>query len=312
MSTERSKYATTRQVSGLPKRGLPTDRLSMRIPNKFDAAHTAAEKHGQDNWKVKVLCVIHSAAVEYTMMLLLMLDVIILFVELYLQGLYPPCHIITRDAISCCPSTYGLDAEAAHSATSEEHSNATDANRFLRFLEEEAHSGHHSLCAAPTAEYNEYEAGCDEHKWLAVHTVEEVLFVFTVTILSVFFIENMLMIMVLQTAYFKQFFYVLDFLIVTVSLALEIAFAVIHRDLLYALSGLLIFARVWRFVRIGHGLIEITAEYQAKEKEALMDYAKELEEKLTENSIDLPVKSSDVKLIENALQAKEESIQERP
>jgi hypothetical protein len=273
----------------------------MRIPSNYDAMHTAAERHGHDHWKVKVLGFIHSPAVEYTMTALLLLDVAILFVELYLQGMFPPCSTIIRDAISCCPPTYELDAEAAHNATSDEHADATDANHFLRFLEEASHGGQHSFCPAPTVEYRDHEAGCDEHKWETVHTTEEVLFALTIAILSVFFIDNILTIIVLQRAFFKQFFYVLDFFIVTVSLALEIAFRVIHRDLLVALTGLLIFARVWRFVRIGHGLIEITAEYQAKEKEALMDYVNELEEKLKENSIDLPAKSSGVTRIESAL-----------
>jgi hypothetical protein len=227
-------------------------------------------------------------------------------------------NVVIRDAISCCPATYEFDAEAAHSATADEHSNATDTQHFLRFLEEASHSEHHSLCPPPTVEYREHEAGCDPHKFQTVHTVEDVLFIFTVTILSVFFIENLTMIMVLQTAYFKQFFYVLDFVIVTISLALEIAFAVVQQELLYALSGLLIFGRVWRFVRIGHGLIEVTAEFQAKEKEALMDYAKELEELLTDKGVDLPEKSGEVKRIEHALHgtehgeiSKEEAIPEK-
>jgi hypothetical protein len=296
----------TRRPSSFRGKGLPTNRFSMRIPANYDAAHTATEKHGKDHWKVKVLAFIHSPAVEYTMMVLLLLDVCILFVELYLQGLYPTCSIIIRDAISCCPATYELDAEAAHSATADEHYNATDPQHFLlRFLEEASHSEHSSLCPAPTVEYTEHEAACDPHKYQTVHTVEDVLFIFTITILSAFFIENLIMIMVLQTAYFKQFFYVLDFCIVTISLALEIAFAVVREELLFALSGLLIFARVWRFVRIGHGLIEITADFQAKEKEALMDYAKELEEILKENSVALPVKSSEVKRIEHALHGTE-------
>jgi hypothetical protein len=78
----------TRRSSSLYAKGLPTNRVSMRIPTNFDAAHTAAETHGQGHWKVKALAFIHSAAVEYTMMILLLLDVVILFVELYLQGLY--------------------------------------------------------------------------------------------------------------------------------------------------------------------------------------------------------------------------------
>ncbi|CAB9504554.1 expressed unknown protein [Seminavis robusta] len=296
----------------LPTRGLETDRFSIRVPADFDAAHTAAETHGHDHWKVKLLHFVHSKPVQYTLSAMLLADVIILFVELFLQASFPNCQIIVRDAISCCPLPETITTTLSGLVDDGSGGNSTDMypeddhNHYFRFLAEttgDSHSsgthgdGHQDICQLPAVESHHYEAGCDGHKWYMVHTIEEVLFVFTITILSIFFIELIIIMIVLQKAFFKQLFYVLDFVIVSVSLALEIALAVLHADILATLAGLLILARVWRFVRIGHGLIELTAEFQAQDKEALLHYAEELEEKLLENKIALPEKSKQVKSI---------------
>lgn len=275
-----------KRMSNLPIRGLD-DRFSMRIPAIHEAQHTAEKTHGRGHWKVAVLKFIHSETVQNILTVLLIADVIILFIELYLVGTYPPCRIIERDAISCCapPDSYLNATTTEESAAGHEH--------LLRFLAggEQGDDGHHNLCAYPAVESHEFEATCDTHKWSTVHKVEGILFILTITILSIFFVELMTMVVVLGKSFFKQFFYVLDLFIVTTSLSLEIAFAIIHEDYLIAMTGILLFGRIWRFVRIGHGLIEVTAEYAAKDKKVLLEYAEELENMLKENNIALPEKS---------------------
>jgi len=89
--------------------------------------------------------------------------------------------------------------------------------------------------------------------------------------------------------FFRQVFYALDYFIVTVSLALEIVFYTIGDEVLASLIGLVILGRIWRFVRIGHGILEL-AEDMAHERESdLLVYAEELEILLFENNISLPV-----------------------
>jgi hypothetical protein len=88
--------------------------------------------------------------------------------------------------------------------------------------------------------------------------------------------------------FFRQFFFALDYVIITVSLVLEITFHVLGDDLYQSLSGLLVIIRIWRFVRIGHGIVELTNEAAHSEYNQLLVYTKELRALLTENSMQLP------------------------
>jgi len=289
-----------RRVSHLPAKGL-SSRFSMRIPATHEVEYTAAETHGVDHYKVKLLQFLHSPKVQLFFMLLLMGDVIILFIEMFLQSQYPVCQIIVRDAISCCPPAiisgsmmeYAA-AGAYYSANATNLDNGGEDHHFLRLLSEdaeEAHHGeedHHSFCESPALDSYEYEAACDPHKWTTVHTVERVLFAFTITILSIFLLELVTMAMILQANFFRQFFYVLDLFIVATSLTLELLFHFLHKDILTSLAGFLVFFRVWRFVRIGHGIIEVTAEYAGRDKEAIMEYAEQLEKILQDKGVELP------------------------
>lgn len=100
----------------------------------------------------------------------------------------------------------------------------------------------------------------------------------TLIILSLFMVELILLISALTPCvFFKQVFYVLDLFIVTVSIGLEVTFHKIGDDQAAAYSGLLVMARCWRFVRIGHGLIEATAELTSMRYEKIVEMAEELE-----------------------------------
>jgi hypothetical protein len=59
-------------------------------------------------------------------------------------------------------------------------------------------------------------------------------------------------------------------------------------DALQSLAGLLVFIRIWRFVRIGHGIIEISAEWTHLQYTELLAYAEELEAILNEQGTPLP------------------------
>jgi len=184
---------------------------------------------------------------------------------------YPPCAIIVRDAYSCC-----LNSEVAGG----------------RWLADESH-GHGDICEYPL-EVTDYEPGCDPHKWHAVHTIENVLFGFTVAILSIMMVELLvLMAAISPCVFFRHFWYVLDFFIISVSLGLEASFKAIDDDSLATYVGALILFRCWRFVRISHGLIEVTAELTSEKYEKVIKQAMELEDlmaeherKMTEQGID--------------------------
>jgi len=92
----------------------------------------------------------------------------------------------------------------------------------------------------------------DTHKAHNYHHVEQILAWFSVSILVVFLVENLLHIILLGLDYFQDFFYVLDLTVVTLSLILELVFLI---DLIpgATVGGLLVIARTWRFARIAHG-----------------------------------------------------------
>lgn len=233
------------------------------IPTKQCAEEHVDEVHGKDSWRYRWLKKLHSHKFQVFLSCLLLLDVIILFVELFLLANYPPCHVIERDAISCC---------TAAAATDE------------RFLAEE----HHEFCELGHTSF-EYDAACDEHKWEAVHTTEKVLFGVTAAILSVFFVElNMTMLALKPTIFFRQVFYTVDYIIVTVSLVMEITFHSLDDDVIQSLVGLLVLFRIWRFVRIGHGLVEFVSELWHEKYQKLLTYTEELEDLLRDKGVSPP------------------------
>lgn len=247
-----------------------TGGLQMIVPTNTDELHLAHNAHGEDSWQAKALKFLHRRSVQYVFMGMLLLDVLVLFLDLFLLAEYPNCSIIERDAVSCCP------------ASAEEQ-----GNRMMRVLSETGEE--EELCLAPS-EVGLYPAGCNPEKWPHVHTAEEVFFWVTITILSTFLLENLVQIVVLTPqVYFRQVFYVLDFFIITVSISLEVTFQVHDDEALQNLVGLLVLGRVWRFVRISHGLIEVTSEISSQKYHDLLEHAEELEALLRKEGIPVPV-----------------------
>ena len=266
--------------------------------SSFAAIPTSREEHAcvkerhvtEENpnpWQCRLLAILNSPTVQHIIIGMLLLDVIIIFIELSLDAFYPSCEIIERNAISCCPlSDEGVDAKGAGDV----HRLMTGISRLL--AEKEGSDEHHSeeVCAYPLVETS-YQAGCDEHKYPGVHTAHEVLFSFTVIILILFEIELLLMMYLLgPKTYLSRPLYVLDLFIVTVSLVLEIVFKAVNEEILNDLVGILILFRVWRFVRIGHGLVASTFELQEERMHELKHYVQEVEEMLKSHGGKIPEK----------------------
>ena len=280
----------------------------IHIPTNEEEEQHVDAVHGSHSWEARILHVLHSPPVELALAGLLLLDVIILFVELFIGAQFPSCSVIERDAISCCPN-YPDDADMYAAAGDSGHrylvEGKTDDTRncgivghddygggghfLLRYLAAAAKEdgGHHSVCAAGVEAT--CPAGCDEHRHAAVHTLHTVLFSLTIAILGVFLIELSLLILCLKPrVFFRKPFYVLDFVVVTMSLGLELGFYLSSNETVAELAGLLIFARLWRFVRIGHGIIEVTNEYHGHKHGKVMKYNRQLEELLVKNGIAVP------------------------
>ena len=246
--------------------------MSTRVP--ISVVPTNAEEmlhvktvHGHKSRRVKILKFIHSKPVQFTLMALLITDVIVLFIEIFLSAEYPSCNIITRDAVSCCSGVTVSESEQGV---------------------DQAEAEEHGLCEAPLIAYPDNPAGCNPHKYPALHTAHTVLFAITISILSIFLLELFLLILCLGKRFFRHFFYVLDLVVVSVSFALEITFYTSQSDVLSALSGILVLARLWRFVRVGHGIVEATVELAQHRFDTVLEYNEQLEQLLRDHGIEVP------------------------
>ena len=132
-------------------------------------------------------------------------------------------------------------------------------------------------------------AGCDVHKHEAIHSLHNVLFSITIVILGTFMVELLVLIAALgPRSFFSNLFYSIDFGVVLVSLILESFFFHHGAEALQALVGLVVFARCWRFVRIGHGLMEVTHQHAALRHEGMIKYKVQLVALLEEHGIPIP------------------------
>mmetsp|Transcript_12992 Transcript_12992/g.22690 ORF Transcript_12992/g.22690 Transcript_12992/m.22690 type:complete len:348 (+) Transcript_12992:133-1176(+) len=269
-----SKGKSRRNIGDQP----PNGRISVRsinfgIPSNMGAQEHVVDTHGIESWRAAALRFLHQKWFQMMIVSLLILDVLILFTELLLMAEFPSCSIIERDCIACCYEPGNGDGHE-------------------RWLAGDSH--HEETCQVGYEESG--EPACDGHKWSNVHLAEEVLFACTITILTIFLAEICVEMWALTPCiFFKQIFYALDFVIVTVSIVLELTFHFAHKDLLEELAGLLVFGRLWRFVRIGHGIIEVTSEFTHQQYEELMEYANECAEELEANHLMVPETTKRVK-----------------
>mmetsp|Transcript_8116 Transcript_8116/g.9305 ORF Transcript_8116/g.9305 Transcript_8116/m.9305 type:complete len:258 (+) Transcript_8116:228-1001(+) len=137
--------------------------------------------------------------------LLLILDVLVLMGQIFLDAHFPPCDAIENNA-QCLNGTF---------------------------------STFEPVC---TNEDNKY-----------LYYTHKVFYGISLAILSTFEIELIFLMFILGLyGFFRNFAYILDLLIITFSLVLEV---MLHNTESGAAVGLLILARLWRFVRISHGIL---------------------------------------------------------
>lgn len=94
----------------------------------------------------------------------------------------------------------------------------------------------------------------DEYGDHSLHDAEVFLIVLSIVILSLFLLEHLVHLCVLQLQYFSNWHHPFDLIVVFVSLCLEI-FALTGN--LHIGMGILVSARLWRFARIVHGSAEL-------------------------------------------------------
>jgi hypothetical protein len=253
-----------------PKQRISTHDLNFGIPSNMAAQEHVTEMHGKDSMKASVLRFLHKKWVQLLLLALLLLDILILFMELLLLGAYPSCQLVVRDCIACCPAS--PDDVSVGGA---------------RWLAAEGEHYDQEICEVGYEDIG--QPSCNEHRYHVVHSAELAMFWTTVTILSIFMIEILLeMWAISPSVFFRQCFYTIDFIVIAVSLALEIMFHYISRVLAQELAGFVVFFRLWRFVRVSHGIVEVTSELTHEVYEELLEYAAHCEVVIQENILTLP------------------------
>ena len=121
---------------------------------------TLIARRGETSWRASIVKFFHRHPVQVFFIVLLVLDVVIVFVELFIDAEFPRCALVIRDATSCCPASAASD-----------HGSSSDGHAHLRFLASGSSAdgsssgsgdGHHALCSP------DYSVGaaadCDSHQ----------------------------------------------------------------------------------------------------------------------------------------------------
>jgi len=220
------------------------------------------KRRGKHSWQAKIVHFFHAPKVQVFFITLLVLDVMIVFVELFVDAEFPRCDIIVRDATSCCNASDTLTG--SHRRLLEEDffeyghrflaSASSSASGSASGSSDSGHHGHHAMCEPYTIGL---KADCDAHQHEAVHQLHDALYIISVTILSAFALELLLLFAALDRQFFHNLLYLVDALVVSSSLSLEI---VLKTTPAGELSHALILARLWRFMRVAHGLVVSSTE----------------------------------------------------
>ena len=213
------------------------------------------------------------------------MDVFILFAELYLTAEFPSCNLVERDAISCCEAAVG--------------GNGNDDHVAVRLLNDAAGEEGHNNNFCEMGYPSDYLAGCNPHQYPGVHTTHVVLQSMTLAILSIFSCELFLLMAAMGIgAFFSNVFYCFDFFVVITSLILEIVVMTLQDGQVEIFVGLLVFGRIWRFIRIGHGIFEATHELTAQQLEVEQQRVRQLETFCRDNGLIPPDRPERVNVVE--------------
>ena len=235
-----------------------------------DEVEWAEEYYGATSVPVRFLHWINSHTVQMTLVTLLVLDAIAVVMSLFLDAEFPACYIVERDAVSCYNASYGSQDHVSYHDDHGSHHRRLGASG----------DAHHSLCPGAFADApSSWPAACDPHKWHSVHTAHDALFWCSVGILIIFAVELLLLLAILRLNFLRNPLYALDAVVVATSLAFEIG---LKGEAGGDMAGLLAFGRVWRFVRIGHGLSSAVHEVDAAHLHEVEQHAKALEAEVLE------------------------------
>ena len=217
------------------------------------------------SFPLRLMGFLQSSHLQFLLTMLLVLDVVIVVAELFIDAEFPACTLIVRDSISCCDA-FGTGTGAGTGAS----------GRSL--------APGDALCSYPLVDSPAHTTGCDPYKHSGIKMLQLVLFICSAFILCVYEVELMMLLSVLRSNFVRNKLYLIDFVVVTTALVLE--FTVKLKRAAAAgsdddqakgdLAGVLTIARCWRFVRLGHGLVSSMHEAHAGHLEEMDHHVQEV------------------------------------
>ena len=129
------------------------------------------ERNGPTSWEASAVRLLQSRNMQTLLIVLLLLDVLIVFAELFLETEQPSCKVVQRVGFSCCPITAGYRQHVLANATAELAAAATGAYvnvdghaaHDVGYDEGAAHgvgAAHGAGCEAPSGPSEAFEVGC--------------------------------------------------------------------------------------------------------------------------------------------------------
>lgn len=230
--------------------------------------YAVVQRDGPKSWEARVVSFLQSRPLQILLIVLLLLDVLIVFAELFLETEHPSCKVLRRSAYSCCPMP-------------------GDAVTTVESLADHHGALHNRGCDASSAATHAYEVGCAKAEW--AHRLHEMFSVSSLIILFVFQMEIMALMASFRGLFLRSKGYLLDVVVVSLSLSLQwyvlmvelgisdplgLAHAAAeaaassgltpeeskaaaeaeHLATIEELQSVILFARCWRFIRVGHGI----------------------------------------------------------
>jgi len=248
-------------------------RPSLTMPTKSNVEET----HIHDSYRQRIFDMVFSRYCEIFMSGLIILDVLLAFTELFIAAEYPACDTVEKYAISCCPA---------------ESSNFIGQIEFQRILSLSSGNNDENLCEQGL-ENSHYAAACDENDYPdGVNITEIILFSVSMLVLAIFIIEILLVMVALGVRqFFGNAFFVLDFCVIMFCV-LEVVIFSLDDNVKESLSGVLMLFRLWRFVRIGFGIVKADETLDANfgRINELQTKNHKLKMLLMENNIEMPEK----------------------
>lgn len=265
---------------------------------------------GEHSWQCQLVHWLHSPLVSTALIVLLLIDVTVIFVELFLEGSYPACDLVRHEAVSCCAAP----GDAAHHAAELlvdhplHHAAELFVDHAARLLHADEHHAdeHHGAshgashggggaCAEPwLVPMPANGVYCDPHEHSFVHQLETYFSLVTVTILGVFEAELLGLLLALDKLFFRSLLHIADLMVISASFGLQLYIYVVRTRaeaggvgadgavtlLPDDIQSLILFSRCWRFVRVGHGIATSINDILRARKQALHESVEEMREAL--------------------------------